>query len=360
MRDEVKGFIALAAEVFDPPAPVVEIGSLQTPGQEGYADLRPLFPGKTYVGCDLVPGPGVDRVESGEALSFASGSVGTVVAADSLEHAADPHAVVREVKRVLAPDGVAIVSTPFVFPVHHEPDFQRYTPAGMAQLLADFPAVQVFALGDPHWPHSIVAVAGRPAGSAGAAEFARRAARLAERWPTRVPDEQMTAFVPVAVAIRHDAWVTRPVAIPYAHRFTCPAAGLCRIDFRVDVGAPATLRLRVHEDGADERPVAEATVVASAPWTARWLVFQFPPLGASAGRPYVARLTAEGGGVGVHVDGDERPVVEVFTYRTPTPAAPARDVAVVLSRLDELADRLQRLEAAVAPPRQWWRRVLGG
>jgi hypothetical protein len=31
----------------------VEIGALQVAGQEAISDLRPLFPGKIYIGCDM-------------------------------------------------------------------------------------------------------------------------------------------------------------------------------------------------------------------------------------------------------------------------------------------------------------------
>ena len=63
MRDHNKAFCRLVAETFDCPGPVFEFGSYQVEGQEGYANLRGLFPGKEYVGCDMRPGPGVDRVE---------------------------------------------------------------------------------------------------------------------------------------------------------------------------------------------------------------------------------------------------------------------------------------------------------
>ena len=59
------------------PEPIVEIGAFQVSGQEAIADLRPIFPGKRYIGCDMQPGPGVDRIEDIHALSFASGEVGT-------------------------------------------------------------------------------------------------------------------------------------------------------------------------------------------------------------------------------------------------------------------------------------------
>ena len=68
MRDHNKAFCRLVAETFDCPGPVFEFGSYQVEGQEGYANLRGLFPGKPYVGCDMRPGPGVDRVEDVTAI----------------------------------------------------------------------------------------------------------------------------------------------------------------------------------------------------------------------------------------------------------------------------------------------------
>ena len=45
MREDVKAIVALAATVFEVAEPVVEIGSLQTEGQEGWSDLRDFLLG---------------------------------------------------------------------------------------------------------------------------------------------------------------------------------------------------------------------------------------------------------------------------------------------------------------------------
>jgi len=72
MRDHNKAFCRLVAETFDGPGPVFEVGSYQVEGQEGYANLRHLFPGQDSVGCDMRPGPGRDRVEDVTALRAGS------------------------------------------------------------------------------------------------------------------------------------------------------------------------------------------------------------------------------------------------------------------------------------------------
>ena len=67
MREPVKEFVVLAARYFPAREPIFEFGALQVPGQEGFADLRPLFPEMEYVGCDLRAGPGVEPGRVGRA-----------------------------------------------------------------------------------------------------------------------------------------------------------------------------------------------------------------------------------------------------------------------------------------------------
>src|SRR5262249_14334673 len=122
--------VALAvAEAFDPPGPILEIGSYQVPGQETVADLRRLFPGKPYLGVDMRPGPGVDCVANVEALPQPNTSVGTVIAMNTFEHVPHFWRGFEEIHRVLRPDGVFLVACPFYFHIHNHPsDYWRFTP----------------------------------------------------------------------------------------------------------------------------------------------------------------------------------------------------------------------------------------
>ena len=57
MRESIKEFVKIVSETLPIPEPIFEFGSLQVPGQEGFADLRPIFPNKKYIGCDIREGP---------------------------------------------------------------------------------------------------------------------------------------------------------------------------------------------------------------------------------------------------------------------------------------------------------------
>ena len=80
----------IAAESLPIRGPVYEFGSLQVPGQEGFADLRPLFPDKEYVACDMRTGPGVDQILNLHGIDLPPESVGTVLCLDTLEHVEYP------------------------------------------------------------------------------------------------------------------------------------------------------------------------------------------------------------------------------------------------------------------------------
>jgi len=79
-----------------------------------------------------------DVVYSGGRLPFRDGSFDTVLSVQVLEHTPRPGPLVAEMARVLAPDGVLILTAPFQFRLHEQPhDYFRYSPHGLRQLCAD-------------------------------------------------------------------------------------------------------------------------------------------------------------------------------------------------------------------------------
>ena len=144
MRRAARDFLERTVSRLAWAGPVYEFGSRIVQGQpRELVDLRPLFGGAEYHGCDLVEGPGVDEVRDVYEPELPRESVGVVVLADLLEHLERPRAALAEAGRILRHGGLAIVTTLFRFPIHEYPgDFWRFTPAGLASVLEEVgPAV---------------------------------------------------------------------------------------------------------------------------------------------------------------------------------------------------------------------------
>jgi SAM-dependent methyltransferase len=162
VRRAIRTSIEVFVQCFSPAGPVVEIGSRYAPGWERLSDLRPLFPGTPYVGCDLRGGPGVDRIDDAEASSLPDGSAGTVLCFETLEHMRRPERAIAACRRVLRDDGLLALSVPFSFRLHGYPeDYWRFTPSGLHVLLSDFEDTCIFALGPRLKPAFVFAVAAR-------------------------------------------------------------------------------------------------------------------------------------------------------------------------------------------------------
>jgi SAM-dependent methyltransferase len=159
MRDHNKAFCTLVAETLDCPGPVFEFGSYQVEGQEGYANLRGLFAGKSYVGCDMRPGPGVDRVEDVTAISLPDASAGTVLCIETFEHVFGVSKAFNEVFRLLRPGGIFVVTSPLNFRIHGYPDdYWRMTPNCLRRHLEPYGARLSGFQGYHAFPHTVMGV----------------------------------------------------------------------------------------------------------------------------------------------------------------------------------------------------------
>jgi SAM-dependent methyltransferase len=118
VRSNIKKFAVIVSRTLPIVEPVFEFGSLQVPGQVGFANLRPLFSSLVYVGCDMQEGPGVDRVLNLHNIDLPSESVGSVLCFDTLEHVEYPRKALDEIHRILKPDGIAVISSVMNFPIH--------------------------------------------------------------------------------------------------------------------------------------------------------------------------------------------------------------------------------------------------
>ncbi len=88
-----------------------------------------------YVNLDLFAMAGVDVAADAEKLPFVDGVFTRVECDAVLEHVRNPHQVMCEIERVLAPGGYAHLVTPFCHPFHEYPsDYRRFTLDGLKLL----------------------------------------------------------------------------------------------------------------------------------------------------------------------------------------------------------------------------------
>lgn len=157
MRKNIRNFVELSAATLPLSEPIFEFGAYQVEGQKALADIRPIFGGREFVGCDMRSGPGVDRVLDLHDIAVEDGTVGTILCMDTLEHVEYPHRAVAEIHRVLRPGGLAIISSVMDFPIHNHPyDYWRFSPEGLESLLKPFQSRFVGSAGDPAFPHTVV------------------------------------------------------------------------------------------------------------------------------------------------------------------------------------------------------------
>ena len=155
----IRSFVEQTSKSFNIMEPIIEIGSFIVPGQEELANLRPIFTGKTFIGCDMREGNGVDKIENVEGLLLDDGSVGTVLILDTLEHVENCFKALDEIYRVLKDDGIVIMSSVMDFPIHDYPsDYWRFTPEAFKLLLKKFPIKVVGSQGNPDHPHTVYAI----------------------------------------------------------------------------------------------------------------------------------------------------------------------------------------------------------
>jgi SAM-dependent methyltransferase len=159
MRRLIKEFVQLCASNLPLFEPIYEFGAFQVSGQEGFADLRPIFPGKTYIGADMRQGPGVDVILDLHDIDLPPESVGTVLILDTIEHVEFPRKAIHNAHKILKPNGVLVLTSVMNFPIHDYPhDYWRFTPEGFRSLMTPFTFTFVDSLGIQEFPHTVLSI----------------------------------------------------------------------------------------------------------------------------------------------------------------------------------------------------------
>ncbi len=116
---------------------VLELGA-------GPLSYKHLFVGCDVVSTDIEECSGIDEVADVRDLRYKDGSFDCVVCVSVLEHVFEIEKAISEIYRVLRKGGVAIINTPFLYPLHDEPgDYYRFTEFAYRRLLKDFSRVEI-------------------------------------------------------------------------------------------------------------------------------------------------------------------------------------------------------------------------
>jgi glycosyltransferase involved in cell wall biosynthesis len=132
------------------PRALLDLGA----GTKPYAPIyEPYFSDCTSVDVEYSPHDiaRVDRIASADDLPFGAASFDCVVCTEVLEHCRQPDLVLREISRVLRPDGRLFLTTPLLRPLHEMPhDYFRFTPSSLRFLAesADLSVEQIVPRGD--------------------------------------------------------------------------------------------------------------------------------------------------------------------------------------------------------------------
>ncbi len=104
---------------------VIDIGGKRVK-KRGLFDIDKLGVEVTYVNIEKKDEP--DILSDAASIPLPDNSFDTAILAELLEHVPEPKAVLKEAYRLLKPDGVALITAPFMVGIHADPyDYGRYT-----------------------------------------------------------------------------------------------------------------------------------------------------------------------------------------------------------------------------------------
>lgn len=98
---------------------------------------------KNSIILDINPNRNPDILASGYDIPFKNSTFDTIVATEVLEHLEKPQSFVNEIYRVLKANGVFFLTTRFIYEIHGEIDYFRYTRLSLKTLFSRFRIVSV-------------------------------------------------------------------------------------------------------------------------------------------------------------------------------------------------------------------------
>tara|TARA_B110000438_G_scaffold294347_1_gene335621 strand:+ start:418 stop:1311 length:894 start_codon:yes stop_codon:yes gene_type:complete len=104
---------------YKPKAIILDIGA----GHKNWENVIPL---------DIYYYPGVEICAKADKLPFSDNSVDMIVSQSAIEHIVNGVKALKEMERILKPDGIIFIEAPFIYPYHPEPyDLRRWSTNGL-------------------------------------------------------------------------------------------------------------------------------------------------------------------------------------------------------------------------------------
>jgi SAM-dependent methyltransferase len=146
IRSNVVSFMQHCSSIYA----VLPSGALLDIAPQVHEGARPFFPGSIAVRTlDIDPASGCDFIADicKRNDQIPDSSFDFVACTEVLEHTLNPFNAVREIRRLLKPNGFLFGSTPFNFRIHGPlPDCWRFTEHGLRELLREFEIVELNVL----------------------------------------------------------------------------------------------------------------------------------------------------------------------------------------------------------------------
>jgi SAM-dependent methyltransferase len=118
--------------------PILEIGSKDYGSTSSF---RTVYPSNEYIGLDMVPGAGVDKIiDLAEGIGdLQENYFSLIVCCSVLEHVSKPWKMAENITRLIASGGTLYMSVPWVWRYHAYPDdYFRFSVRGIEALFPAF------------------------------------------------------------------------------------------------------------------------------------------------------------------------------------------------------------------------------
>lgn len=125
---------------------ILDVGSSK-PWQKEMATFKEWFRSSTYHTLDSDPNSGATYIADVQKMPLANNAYKAIICKAVLQHVPFPYNAIKEMYRVLEPNGLLLAYVPFIYPYHARKnlykDYWRFSKDGIERLFRDFQNVEI-------------------------------------------------------------------------------------------------------------------------------------------------------------------------------------------------------------------------